>query len=539
MKRLLIILTFIFCFGAAKTQILSDAKGYIDVNITPNGANQITATKLNIALNKIMKYVTDSIAVSGDSLIWRINGTLYARKLASSTVTSLDSNHYQAVGPEETPTLYPSKKALDTTQHLWAKDDSSYTLRDTAWSRKTNGDSTFLGMFGSGIDATAWHINGDGGLTGSNFLGTNADTFSIYSNGNRLWIDGIMQNIGIGGNAFYYATGGYGNVSLGGAGGGESMTTGTGNTFIGYGAGTGILDENGNTLIGSGSRTSTPGVNYATAIGQNSEVGVNYGVVLGDPDNALVGIGTQNPTEKLHVFDGNILVSGGVISVGDVDDLSGTAKLNIQSNDSLILNLPPSGVWAVGAITDSIMTIDTLGRVHKRPIPTGNPGTVTTFSKTDGYGITSSVTNPTTTPNHTSAVDSAALSLKYKTIAKATQDSLALVAAINSLSSLHIVKQTDTANVTLTDSTTWFISNPYSVLTAQTLTMPANPVDGRVYTFSFGGHLTTTATSVVNTLTIAPNSGKAIIGQTVFYSVQTDDKIAFRYNSTNSSYYRQ
>lgn len=32
-------------------------------------------------------------------------------------------------------------------------------------------------------------------------------------------------------------------------------------------------------------------------------------------------------------------------------------------------------------------------------------GTVTSFGKTDGYGITSSVANPTTTPNHTVAVD--------------------------------------------------------------------------------------------------------------------------------------
>lgn len=44
---------------------------------------------------------------------------------------------------------------------------------------------------------------------------------------------------------------------------------------------------------------------------------------------------------------------------------------------------------------------------------TWNVGTVTSFGKTDGYGITSSVANSTTTPNHTIAVDSAALSAKY------------------------------------------------------------------------------------------------------------------------------
>lgn len=39
----------------------------------------------------------------------------------------------------------------------------------------------------------------------------------------------------------------------------------------------------------------------------------------------------------------------------------------------------------------------------------GNPGTVTSFGKTDGIGIISTVTNPTSTPNHTISVDTAVI----------------------------------------------------------------------------------------------------------------------------------
>lgn len=43
------------------------------------------------------------------------------------------------------------------------------------------------------------------------------------------------------------------------------------------------------------------------------------------------------------------------------------------------------------------------------PYPGGGSGTVTSFGKVDGYGITSSVTNSTTTPVHTVAVDTTTL----------------------------------------------------------------------------------------------------------------------------------
>lgn len=55
----------------------------------------------------------------------------------------------------------------------------------------------------------------------------------------------------------------------------------------------------------------------------------------------------------------------------------------------------------------------------------GGSGTVTSFGKVDGYGITSSVTNPTTTPVHTIAVDTATLFPAIRaTLPPETYDSL-------------------------------------------------------------------------------------------------------------------
>ena len=59
---------------------------------------------------------------------------------------------------------------------------------------------------------------------------------------------------------------------------------------------------------------------------------------------------------------------------------------------------------------------------------TGSGGTVTSFGKTDNYGIISSVTNPTTTPVHAIAVDTSLIASRNRL----TVDSTVLATAINS-----------------------------------------------------------------------------------------------------------
>lgn len=57
------------------------------------------------------------------------------------------------------------------------------------------------------------------------------------------------------------------------------------------------------------------------------------------------------------------------------------------------------------------LQIDASGNVIEGAL-SGGSGTVTSFSKTDNYGITSSVTNATTTPNHAIAVDTTVIASK-------------------------------------------------------------------------------------------------------------------------------
>lgn len=103
-----------------------------------------------------------------------------------------------------------------------------------------------------------------------------------------------------------------------------------------------------------------------------------------------------------------------------------------------------------------------------------------------------------------------------------------------------VVKQTHTsgATITLSNTTTWLVVNPGSLLAALTVTMPASPTDGQLIDISFGGTITASGSAVVTSFTVAGNSGQGIIGATAYGTVETDDHISYRYNSTNSKWYR-
>ena len=62
--------------------------------------------------------------------------------------------------------------------------------------------------------------------------------------------------------------------------------------------------------LGSGADVLSSDLNNAVAIGSNAKVGVHNGIVLGDSDLALVGIGTAFPTAKLDVHGSFRLADG-------------------------------------------------------------------------------------------------------------------------------------------------------------------------------------------------------------------------------------
>lgn len=103
----------------------------------------------------------------------------------------------------------------------------------------------------------------------------------------------------------------------------------------------------------------------------------------------------------------------------------------------------------------------------------------------------------------------------------------------------HEVKQeyTGSSSVTITDSTTWLIINPAALASAITITMPASPTDKQLITISFGGTITG-GNGVVSSLTVSPNTGQSIIQASAPSYVQSGESISYRYNISNTSYYR-
>jgi len=101
-----------------------------------------------------------------------------------------------------------------------------------------------------------------------------------------------------------------------------------------------------------------------------------------------------------------------------------------------------------------------------------------------------------------------------------------------------VIQQVTTGtSATLADTTTMFVINPASAIVSYTATLPANPFNGKVVTFSFGGTITATATNVVTTLTISANVGHSIVGTGAIGTVTTDDHVTYVFY--NSKWYQQ
>lgn len=117
--------------------------------------------------------------------------------------------------------------------------------------------------------------------------------------------------------------------------------------------------------------TGNYGVGQSAYIGTADSTHLSFGVNGSEKarinNNGMFGIGTANPSQKLTV-------------VGTIYSTTGGFKF-------------PDGTTQTTAATGS--------------------GTVSSVSTTNGYGITSSVANPTTTPNITIATDTTKLSTKY------------------------------------------------------------------------------------------------------------------------------
>lgn len=110
-----------------------------------------------------------------------------------------------------------------------------------------------------------------------------------------------------------------------GAGSGADNTTGIFNTFVGAGSGGTAQSGQGNSSLGALTQVASPEIANSTAIGYRSIVSQSNSIVLGSISgingakaDTNVGIGTTNPSQRLHVV-GNGLFSGDVTVNGTLN----------------------------------------------------------------------------------------------------------------------------------------------------------------------------------------------------------------------------
>lgn len=101
-----------------------------------------------------------------------------------------------------------------------------------------------------------------------------------------------------------------------------------------------------------------------------------------------------------------------------------------------------------------------------------------------------------------------------------------------------IQNHTTGATVTVGNNTTWLVVNPATALGSLTVTLPAAPTNGQLVGISFGGTITLTGETVVSSFSVNPNGGQTMAGTGLYGIVETEDHVAYRYNSSLAKWYR-
>lgn len=132
--------------------------------------------------------------------------------------------------------------------------------------------------------------------------------------------------------------------------------------------------------------------------------GSAWQVVTGGGQSQLNGTGFVKASGTTISYDNSTYITSAVTSFSKTDNYGITSS---------VTNPTTTPTHTIGVDTTLISSrlwrqkgIDSLSAI----IATKGTGTVTSFSKTDNYGITSSVTNSTTTPTHTIGVDTTLIS---------------------------------------------------------------------------------------------------------------------------------
>ena len=285
--------------------------------------------------------------------------------------------------------------------------DQNVFVGTKAGESNTSGDDNSFFGFQAGEDNT----------TGSNnsFFGHRAGEKNTTGSSNNIFGTGAGLNQTTGANNSFFGTNagfglttGQGNSFFGNSTG-FGTTTGIFNTFIGrLSGGTNTTGDN-NTVLGHFADVGTANLNNATAIGFRAQAATSNSLVLGSIDGVNganttvnVGIGTNAPTERLHVSDngGQILFGGGgcgagVMVIGFATTISGCSNYSMTGTSaSTFINAPDSSgsiYFRVGNTTrvriysDGRFRVNTLGSAGSTSVCRNTNNELSTCSSSIRY----------------------------------------------------------------------------------------------------------------------------------------------------------
>lgn len=189
--------------------------------------------------------------------------------------------------------------------------------------------------------------------------------------------------------------------------------------YTGGGGGGGITSVTSSTADVTITNTTTApvitGITSGTASGQLLRRTTGGGIGL-----SFIGgleILPNNTTQTVNYYSGTSSYGGHNFYTQN------SSALRVQINtagDLIVNNLASGGTAPTTTGTKKMVVSDANGLFSFDNIPGGGEGsgTVTSFGKVDGYGVISSVSNPTTTPVHTIRLDTITLDKRYPTVLK-------------------------------------------------------------------------------------------------------------------------